>query len=91
MADVQVHVSPGGSVNRVEVIIRIFWVMIVGIVFYFFMLAAYVLMVVNFFTCLILAKRIAPIFLAKIVEQATKILAYALYITDERPPIIPEL
>jgi hypothetical protein len=91
MADVTVNITPGGPANRVEVIIRIFYTMIVGFILYFFMLAAYILVMVNFFSCLILAKRIAPGFLAKVVEQATKLMAYAMYITDERPPIIPEL
>lgn len=91
MADVNVKVTPGGPANRVEVIIRIFYLMIVGIILYIFMIVAYILVIVNFFSCLILAKRIAPGFLAKIVEQVTKVAAYAMYVTDDRPPLIPEL
>jgi len=43
MADVTVNITPGGPANRVEVIIRIFYTMIVGFILYFFMLAAYIL------------------------------------------------
>lgn len=89
MSDVNVDISTGSEVNRVEVIIRIFYLIPVAIVLYIFLIIAYILWLINFWTCLILAKRIAPEFLAKVVKQITKVFAYMMYITDERPPIVP--
>ncbi|MDD3159631.1 MAG: DUF4389 domain-containing protein [Candidatus ainarchaeum sp.] len=91
MADVNVNITPGKDVSRLEVIIRMIYGMIVGIVLYLFLIVTYIVILINFFSCLILAKRIAPEFTAKVIAQATKLMAYMFYVTDERPPIIPEL
>jgi len=89
MASVEVKVTPGASVSRVEVIIRIILAIILGIIAYIFSLIVGILWIVNFLTCLILAKRIAPEFTAKFVEWITKVGAYIYLVTDERPPWTP--
>ena len=91
MNSVQVNITPGGKASRAEVIIRIFYGAVAAIILGIFMIVGYIVVVVNFFTCLILAKRVAPEFLASLVAQYAKLMAYEFYITDERPPLIPEM
>ena len=91
MNSVQVNITPGGKASRLEVIIRIFYGAIAAIILGIFMIVGYILIGINFLTCLILARRIAPKFLASLVAQYTKLMAYEFYITDERPPIVPEM
>ncbi|MDD3083816.1 MAG: DUF4389 domain-containing protein [Candidatus ainarchaeum sp.] len=91
MDSVKVDITPGGKASRLEVIIRFIWGTIAGIILYIFLIVAYILLIINFITCLILAKRVAPKFMAAVVAQMAKLMAYMFYITDERPPLIPEM
>ena len=91
MNSVQVNITPGGKASRAEVIIRIFYGLVAGIILGIFMIVGAILIAINFWTCLILARRIAPKFLASLVAQAAKLMAYEFYVTDERPPLIPEM
>jgi hypothetical protein len=91
MNSVQVNITPGGKASRAEVIIRFFYGAITAIILGIFMIVAYILIGINFLTCLILGKRIAPKFLASIVAQYAKLMAYMFYVTDERPPLVPEM
>lgn len=90
MESVKVQITPGGPASRVEVIIRIFYGAIAGFILGIFMGIAGIVVCINFFTCLILAKRVGIGFVSKIIVQMTKLYAYSWYITDERPPIIPD-
>jgi hypothetical protein len=91
MNSVKVEITPQESVSRAEVIIRLIWGTIAGIILYIFMLIASILWVINFLTCLILAKRVAPKFMAAVAAQLAKLAAYVYFATDERPPLIPEM
>jgi len=90
MADVNVSITPGTSVSRVEVIIRLIYGYIAMLILGICAIGVYVLFIVNIITGLVLAKRVGAGFLAKWVEQATKIMAYYLFATDERPPLLME-
>lgn len=87
---VSVSVKPDDKVNRVEVIVRILYAIVLYIVMIFVGIALYILLIINFLTCLILAKRIGAGFLGNVVEWMTKITAYMFFVTDERPPFIPK-
>ena len=91
MNSVQVNITPGGKASRLEVIIRIFYGLVTAIILGIFMIVGYILIAINFWTCLLLARRIAPKFLASLVAQGAKLMAYMFYVTDERPPLVPEM
>jgi hypothetical protein len=86
---VKVEITPGGEASRLEVIVRFIYGAIAVIILGIFMVIAEILVVINFFTCLILAKRIAPGFIASVLAQMTRVYAYLFYVTDERPPLVP--
>ncbi len=90
MESVKVQITPGGEASRAEVIIRIFYGFVAVIILGIFMLVAEILVVLNFFTCLILAKRVGVGFIASAIAQMAKVYAYLFYVTDERPPLFPE-
>lgn len=89
MESVKVEITPGEEADRLEVLIRIILGIVYGLIAGIFGMVAGILIIVNFFTCLILAKRIAADFLAKFVAWLTKLYAYLYYVTDERPPWTP--
>jgi hypothetical protein len=86
---VKVEITPGGDASRLEVIVRFIYGTIAIIILCIFMAIAEILVFINFFTCLILAKRIAPGFIASVLTQMTRVYAYLFYVTDERPPLVP--
>ena len=87
---VNVSVKADDKVSRLEVIIRIPMGIVLGIVGGIMMAIVYILYIINVITCLILAKRVGAGFIAKVVEWETKVMAYMLLTTDERPPFIPQ-
>ena len=89
MESVKVEIIPGAEVSRVEVIIRIVLAIILGIIASVFGMVACVIVCLNFFTCLIFAKRIAADFVAKYLAWIVKVYAYLYFVTDERPPWTP--
>ena len=91
MESVNVQITPGGRASRTEVIIRIFYALIAGIILAIFMWIASILVFINFFSCLILAKRVGVGFISKVIAQKAKLSAYAYFVTDERPPLMPEV
>jgi uncharacterized membrane protein (UPF0182 family) len=91
MNSVKVEITPQEKVSRVEVIIRMIYGTIAAIILGIFMIIAIIVVMINFLTCLILAKRVAPKFIASVIAQETKLMAYAWYVTDERPPLVPEM
>lgn len=87
---VSVSVKPDQKVSRVEVLVRILYAIVLYIVSIFVMIAVYILWILNILSCLILAKRVGAGFLGNVVEWYSKIMAYMLFVTDERPPFIPK-
>ncbi|GEM_PF-2453209 len=86
---VKVEITPGGDASRLEVIIRFVYGTIALIILSVFGVIAGILVMINFVTCLILAKRVAPGFIASVIAQMTRVYAYLYYVTDERPPLTP--
>lgn len=86
---VSVSIKPDDKVSRLEVIIRIPMFIILGIIAYILMIVVEILWVINIVTSLILAKRVGAGVIAKILEWYTKVLAYLMLTTDERPPFLP--
>ena len=91
MESVKAEVIPGPpKASRLEVIIRIPIGIILGLIAGVFGFIVGLIVIVNFFTCLILAKRVAADFVAKYVAWLPKLYAYLYFVTDERPPWAPE-
>jgi hypothetical protein len=91
MDSVQVSVKPQAKVSRLEVIIRIPYGIILGIIGYILGIIASIIWVINIITCLILAKRVLPNFMAALIKWYTQVAGYMMLVTDERPPLFPEM
>ena len=91
LKDVKIDLVCQEKASRVELIIRFFYLIPLIIVLMILNIMATIGIVVNFFTSLILGKRIAALskFVDMYIRYTTKVSAYA-YLTDERPPIMPE-
>ncbi len=85
---IKLEKNPG----RVELIIRLVWSAICGIVLYLFSIIASICWIIQFIYILILGKRMDALdpWLAKVVKGSAKLSAYASLLTDERPPLVPE-
>ena len=77
--------------SRVELVIRFFYIIPLFIVMYIISIVAMIGIVVNFFTSLLLGKRIEALskFIVVYIEYMAKMYEYS-YLSDERPPIIPK-
>jgi len=89
LKSVEVKIVPGGKASRKEVLVRILYAIILGIIGYVLGIVAWVLTVINFFTCLIVGTRIGHGFLSKYIAWMTMVLSYLLFVTDERLPLLP--
>jgi len=79
--------------SRIEMLFRIIWGIVAGIVLGIFSLIAIFAIVIHFFYILIYGKRQRGIFdLVKAIEvQRFRLVFYLTFETDERPPIVPEM
>jgi hypothetical protein len=79
--------------TRVEMLYRIVWGILAGIVLFIFSLIAALAIFIHFFYILVYAKRHKGIFdFVKIIEvQRFRLSMYLTFETDERPPIVPEM
>ncbi len=93
MKTVQHKIVFAEKASRVEMLYRIVWGIIAGIVLYIFALIAGLAFFIHFFYILIYGKRQKGIFdFVKVVEvQRFRLLMYLTFETDERPPIVPEM
>ncbi|MEM4256873.1 MAG: DUF4389 domain-containing protein [Candidatus Diapherotrites archaeon] len=93
MNTVQVEITIEEKASRIEWIFRIIYFIVLYIIGGILGLVAFFMIGLNFLTTLILGKRI--IFVANLIraylKYTTKMATYILGVTDERPPIIPEL
>ncbi|HLC79801.1 MAG TPA: DUF4389 domain-containing protein [archaeon] len=92
MDSVKIKIKSEEKASRIELLIRFLYLIPLWIVLMVLSMIATIGIVVNFFTSLVLGKRIAilnRITEAYIIYQ-TEVSAY-LYLTDERPKIIPEI
>jgi hypothetical protein len=90
MKSVKVQITPGKKASSSEAIFRIFWALIVGIILHLLWGVVGFLTVLNFFTCLLMQKRFGAKFTSKIITQTTQLMAYATFVTDERPSLLPD-
>ncbi len=66
MKSVEVKIVPGGKASRKEVLVRILYAIVIGIIGYVLGIVAWVLIVINFFSCLLIGTRIGQGFFVKI-------------------------
>ena len=78
--------------TRVELLVRIVWGIVAGIVLAIFSIVAGILWIVQILHILVYARRHKGMqaFIKSVVVQRFKLEAYLLLLTDERPPIVPE-
>lgn len=93
MKTIQHKISYVEEASRVEILVRIVWAILGGIVLFIFNLIAILAVIIQFFYVLIYGKRQKGIFdFMKAVEvQRFRLVLYLTFVTDERPPIIPEM
>ncbi len=92
MNSVQLKVNVPAKSSRKELLVRlVYWIPLVFVA-YVLELATLICLIVNFFSVLF-RQRVSMTF-AKVqkttVDYLTKMWAYYTFLTDERPPIIPE-
>ncbi len=82
----------GQDASRLELLVRIPYVFILCIVLSIFSCLAIIAWVVNIFSVLIRGLRSVQLtaFTAKYCDYRYKVTAYAMLVTDERPPLFPE-
>jgi len=92
MKTVKMDVTLEKNPSRVELFIRIVWCAICAFVLYLFGIIAGLCCFVQFIYILILGKRMDALdpWIGKVVKGAAKLEAYAMLLTDERPPLVPE-
>jgi len=87
---VKIDVIPQKVASRLELLVRIPYAIILGIILYFLGLIVFVLFILNIVTILLEKQRVAAEFIAAYIEQYAKVSAYLTLVTDERPPLLPE-
>jgi len=92
LSAVKVEITPEEKASRVEIIIRFLYMIPLFIVMYILALIAYIAIVVNFITSLLLGKRIQALnnFMVAFMKYQNNFFTY-LFLTDERPEIMPKL
>lgn len=93
MKTIQSKITYVEKASRVEMLYRIVWAIIAGIVLAIFAIVAGLADIIQFFYILIYGKRQKGIFdFVKAVEiQRFRLTVYLTFVTDERPPIVPEM
>ena len=79
--------------SRLELVIRIIWILLVSFVLSFFGIVAFVAQTIQWFYILFLGKRNSglQVWIKAVVIQQFRLMSYASLLTDERPPIVPEV
>jgi hypothetical protein len=77
--------------GRIELIIRILYSILIGIVLYLYGIVAGICMIIQFFVILIMGRRSHTLseFIRGYLEYYVHILPYTAFMTDERPGILP--
>jgi len=93
MKTVQHKITYVEKAPRVEMLFRIVWAIIAGIVLVIFSFIALLASVLQFLYILVYGKRQRGLFdFVKVVEvQQFRLKLYLAFVTDERPPIFPEM
>ena len=92
MKTVQHKITYVEKASRTEILFRIVWGIIAGIVLFIFGMVAFLALIIQFFYVLIYGKRQRGLFdFIKIVGvQRFRLSLYLTFVTDERPPLVPE-
>ena len=92
MNDAKVIINAQEKASRAEWVIRFIYMIPLFIVLWVLSIIAMIGIVVNFFTSILLGKRIQALnnFVALYISYTAQVHAY-LYVTDERPEIIPKM
>ncbi|MCR4368782.1 MAG: DUF4389 domain-containing protein [archaeon] len=92
MKDVTIQIKAQEKASRIELLIRFVYLIPLYIVLMVLSLIAIVGIVINFLTSLILGKRIGALnkFVVAYLKYSYEFSAY-LFVTDERPEIIPKI
>lgn len=93
MKNVQQKILYEEKASRIEMLVRIVWAILGGIVLYIFAIIAVLATIIHFFYILVYAKRNKEItnFVKAVEVQRFRLSLYLTFVTDERPPIIPEM
>ncbi|MBI5228781.1 DUF4389 domain-containing protein [Candidatus Micrarchaeota archaeon] len=92
MQTVTVDVQGGESASRVELFVRFLYAIVGGIVLWVLSIVSGVCWILQFLIVLITAKRNQTLdnVLRMYFKYSTRLSAYLLILTEERPPLIPE-
>jgi hypothetical protein len=93
MKTVRAEIKFGAKASRLELLIRIVWGLLAGLVLFVFAILAIVALFIQWFYILFLGKRHAGLhsWIKTFVVQRFLLTAYLNLLTDERPPIIPKM
>jgi len=92
MKTIQSKISYTEKASRIEMLYRIVWAIIGGIVLAIFGIIAGLATIIHFFYILIYKKRSRGVFefVRAVVVQRFRLTSYLIFLTDERPPLVPE-
>ena len=92
MKTVDTKVVFNSRATRTELLVRIIWGIVAGIVLFIFSIVSGIVFVIQILHVLIYARRHKGMqsFIKTVVVQRFRLSAYLMLLTDERPPIIPE-
>ena len=92
MKTLKIDVKSSDKSPRWELLVRILWAIVGGIVLWFFSIIAIVCIIVHWFYILITGKRHKTLnnVLKVYLYYRTKLGAYVMMLTDERSPLLPE-
>jgi hypothetical protein len=93
MKSVSANVAFNPRASRVELLVRIVWAILAGLVLWIFALIAGIVWIIQILHILIYARRHKGMqsFVKSVMIQSFRLSAYIMLLTDERPPIIPEM
>jgi len=93
MKTVQAKITYVEKARRIEMLFRIVWGIIAGIVLCIFALVSILVLFFHFFYILIYARRNRAMhdFVKAVQVQSFRLICYLSFLTDERPPIVPEM
>ncbi|MGD0728744.1 MAG: DUF4389 domain-containing protein [Candidatus Micrarchaeaceae archaeon] len=92
MKTLKIDVKSGEKASRLELFVRILWLIVGGIILWFYSIIAIVCIIVHWFFILITGKRNKTLnnVLRVYLYYKTKFEAYLIMLTDERSPLLPE-
>jgi len=93
MKTIQQKVIYAEKASRFEMLVRILWAILGGIVLFVFEIISLLASIIHFFYILVYGKRHKEIvnFVKAVEIQRFRLSLYLSFVTDERPPIVPEM